>query len=194
VTGDTFFFVGGGGCFASALSGFRLCPPQEQMAAALVAASRGFHEALEDAASRGLVGIACHSIRSDATNSNIWHQSKLFGCELSSCYLRHDVSTYEEFCCASYRMHSFTDCQRVLGSSAEWTHAMLRKQCKGLGMPLWRSGPGNIATRADTCRGNGMQDGYNLLQVCVCVIRDMQTHLQGKWGDTGLGMLCVLSV
>jgi hypothetical protein len=138
------------------------------MASALVAACRGFHAALEDAADRGLVGIACHTIRSDATNSNIWHQSKLFGCEVSSCYLKHDVSTFEEFCKASYTMHSFTDCQRVLGNSAEWTHAMLRKQCKGLGMPLWKSGPGKIATRADTFRGNCLRCQYVFKCKCKC--------------------------
>ena len=83
--------------------------------------------------------LVIHAIRSDATNSSVWHSSKLFGMELVTTYVRStsgitDGATFLE---RSRTRGQFADPQRVADSTAAGTHAMLRKQLQGLGVPVW---------------------------------------------------------
>jgi hypothetical protein len=129
-----------GSCIMDDIGGQTVCRSEEQASAAQVAAFRRFHQACEE----DFPLLAIHAIRSDATNSNVWHQSKLFGLELTSTYLtQHAASkltSATQFSSLVRQRKGWADVQRVLSGSAAGTHAMIRKQISGLGCPLWPSG------------------------------------------------------
>ena len=89
-----------------------------QTAAALTAWSRSFHASGEAVIEGSDWGIAVHSCRSDATNSAVWHNSKLFSSDVDSVYVSSedlaDGALPED---AISRHHARGELQRVGDSS-----------------------------------------------------------------------------
>lgn len=104
-----------------------------ELGAAWVAAARVFHDEMEVAASQEQLQqtdagqgaslsslahcVACHSISSDATNSAVWHNSKLHSTVVQSLYIR-DAAELASGTAGPNFWRTFADLQRVRDSSA----------------------------------------------------------------------------
>lgn len=107
---------------------------------ALLGAARKFHHDMElmlqaTTGEQLEHAVAIHVLRSDATNSSVWHRSKLQSTELRSIY----VFATPETCLEPdwYEHTVYPDIQAVEDSSGAGCHGLLSKQLVGCGAPLW---------------------------------------------------------
>lgn len=93
---------------------------------------------------------ACHGIRSDATNSNVWHRSKVQNTQVESCYLLRPEAVkgyssgrvlHSDVFEATNRLVRYTDLQRVTDATGPGAFALIKKQVESLGCPAWTSLP-----------------------------------------------------
>ena len=95
--------------------------------------------------------LAIHSFRGDATNSRVWHHSKLHGVELTTAWLHVDKhlkssADFADRCCMKIQ---WTDPLRVVDGTTAGTHSLYRKQLESVGAPLWQSGDTLIDIRSE---------------------------------------------
>ena len=89
-----------------------ICRAEETLSATLIGSMKQWNADML----ASLPEICCYTLRSDATNSGIWHQSKLFGAEITSTYIRDSsgMRSNNDFHASCRARKLFADCQRVL--------------------------------------------------------------------------------
>ena len=101
------------------------------MDACLRASNKSFYDDSE-ACLHDSGGHAWHVIRSDATNAKIWQRQKLHVCQVESLYSLQaaDAGEIED-------TSLLADLMVVTSGTGVACRAMIRKQCRSTGMPLW---------------------------------------------------------
>jgi hypothetical protein len=109
-----------------------------------------------------VLGVAVHAYSSDATNSSVWQQSKLFSTEVESSYFH--VDSEFDSVLPGHSKKAFADIQRVGESNAEACQSLLDNQLESVGVPLpWQMDkankvlPSNVV-RLLLCTGDGGPD------------------------------------
>ncbi len=91
-----------------------------------------------DAPPECVYSFSFHAFTGDAANSKVFQLSKVHNCVLQSAYC---FNIKRDCCPSTIRFHVsrsvLSDLLVVGDATGEGAHAMLRKQVKNLGMPLW---------------------------------------------------------
>ena len=112
-----------------------------ELHAASVSASRSWHQDLLYMlqGQRDIPSLTIYAFRGDATNANVWQNAKLHGLQLQTTCISDvgKVTSAKDFLAEMFSLSAWADPQRQECGSAEALHAMIRKQIRCLGAPVW---------------------------------------------------------